>query len=752
MPVEDQTEKSVSTIDYLKRHFQNFMIMTTMNMKLKDPGVTNNEANVADNFKHGSSTKSSYTSFESKKAYLIDDQNWQSLSYYHWLTLFSYYNVSLYNRYVAILPQINLYKLVKQSDILKYRNQNEIKNYNSVLTVDDELRFRLENLNESDKVYHDFKFKLDEQQNSTDSQSYRSALVELIGIVILGIPTIILVVYLLIVLYKCLCSKKYEIWRKKWSTSSIKRQYKIIHSKMNRSPMINDAGVSLCCCNIPKQDCCDCRSDSDFERSGSKNHQSDCDSECEDSEADDGYFSLKRKNSLGSDLNLNESNSIDKDDMLNKIINGQKNDIDLAPYKIFNSDEEFRNDSLKHNYPLDLISSTGSSLLASSDLSNEIKVWSLGQVESGSSNDLFKSVNLNDGNCSIWTMCLTDDDKFIFIGQSDGLIKNIDLETNQIECCGDQQNLPGITHLLQIKSKLNKTDSFYQSQKSSLLLQSSIINQFSYLILLSRLNGYLELVEFSNNGIKFLCNLRVHNCPITNIFYANGGDYLMTTGQDLVLNIVKINTSKLKSQQFQTLNTEKELTLMFDVSEHGDSMITSMCIDKENTINAATGSEDGIVCLWNLFTGECKFKLTNTKKRSNEKDSKSATIVRLEISQNLVVSLSSDQQMCIWNRTSGKLIKEFKFFEPLFLSNKSLVETCENSVINSWSSNFMSLLRNFTNSRKHHEHSDQILNEDLLFRPIPSMCLYSKTILVTGGCSCIFLWNILKGELIKKLI
>ena len=40
-------------------------------------------------------------------------------------------------------------------------------------------------------------------------------------------------------------------------------------------------------------------------------------------------------------------------------------------------------------------------------------------------------------------------------------------------------------------------------------------------------------------------------------------------------------------------------------------MITSMCIDSQNPFNAATGSQNGKIRLFNLFTGECKFVLDN---------------------------------------------------------------------------------------------------------------------------------------------
>lgn len=86
------SEQYSTTIDYFKRHFQSLVSQKTQ----KSTEESHNDGGF---------------SWEANKSpHLDNSQSWKSLSAYHWLTLFSYYNVSLYNRYVAILPQINLYR------------------------------------------------------------------------------------------------------------------------------------------------------------------------------------------------------------------------------------------------------------------------------------------------------------------------------------------------------------------------------------------------------------------------------------------------------------------------------------------------------------------------------------------------------------------------------------------------------------------------------------------------------------------
>jgi WD40 repeat protein len=167
------------------------------------------------------------------------------------------------------------------------------------------------------------------------------------------------------------------------------------------------------------------------------------------------------------------------------------------------------------------------------------------------------------------------------------------------------KNAPiGITHLIVLKPNLRQ----FQTGDKSL----------SCLVLIGRLNGYLELVEFSvQNGYSQLETLRLcHNAPLINIIYS--GDYILVVGQDYTLKVVKFNSSHSSisySEPTISQNHVRYLTLMFELNEHEDSPITSMCIDKENCINAATGSQNGLICVWNLFTGECKLKLNKKKSK-----------------------------------------------------------------------------------------------------------------------------------------
>ena len=206
VPNEDNRKKltvdfiSSTTIDYLRKHLKNFMIVARLNTeKIGGEGEgSNQQSNHKAAATVATSTKSSYTSdsFEKSPAKGGEDQSWKTLSYYHWLTLFSYYNVSLYNRYVAILPQIDLCRIVKHVDVVRYRSLAEIRKYNMILGVDPETGRVVINTTSKEEqlsgVGDDYDKGEEEawertgKTKKTTSYTYKNALFELLGIVILG--------------------------------------------------------------------------------------------------------------------------------------------------------------------------------------------------------------------------------------------------------------------------------------------------------------------------------------------------------------------------------------------------------------------------------------------------------------------------------------------------------------------------------------------------------------------------------------
>lgn len=306
----------------------------------------------------------------------------------------------------------------------------------------------------------------------------------------------------------------------------------------------------------------------------------------------------------------------DEDDVINKIINGKMDDIDVAPLKCFNERSAGRP---CHQYALD-IAACGSRVFATSDISNRINVWSLDTRSMSTSHDLIMSVKINDangGDVSVWAMCFDEHDRlgwglskcwwptqsnssiherYLFIGLSNGMLKSLDLVSQSVMAYSTSAPI-GITHLVRL------------SHRS--------VSPAASLLLVGRLNGYLELVEFAAPSFGQADTLQVCALysPLVNVACSSGGgDYVLAATASGYLKVIKINHSPLSLHQPSALRAS--LSLMFELSEHHQggilpwsSPITAMCVDQDNCINAATGCHNGSIFLWNLFTGQCCHKL-----------------------------------------------------------------------------------------------------------------------------------------------
>ena len=141
--------------------------------------------------------------------------------------------------------------------------------------------------------------------------------------------------------YKCLCSKQYEEWRQTWSTSNIKRQYKKIHSRSNEASSANARKAHRYHVHRHrKRKYSDAiltegyENESGSETSISRESDFSSDSDYESCKIVDGSGGMHSNENSDYEQKMNK---LDKDVLLNKIINGQKDDVDLTPVKYFNS-------------------------------------------------------------------------------------------------------------------------------------------------------------------------------------------------------------------------------------------------------------------------------------------------------------------------------------------------------------------------------------------------------------------------------
>lgn len=131
-------------------------------------------------------------------------EQWRYLSSNHWLTLLSYYNISLSGRYLTILPSIHLSIGVSPEEAIGIRHPSET-------------RFDPpQHLPSWDPTGQ---FTIEPNQSSSLIQRlvrYPRTKTELVITILLGIASFFLLVFIMLSMYKCMCSRNYAKWRSSW--------------------------------------------------------------------------------------------------------------------------------------------------------------------------------------------------------------------------------------------------------------------------------------------------------------------------------------------------------------------------------------------------------------------------------------------------------------------------------------------------------------------------------------------------------
>uniref|UniRef100_A0A8B9E100 Sterol regulatory element-binding protein cleavage-activating protein n=1 Tax=Anser cygnoides TaxID=8845 RepID=A0A8B9E100_ANSCY len=120
-----------------------------------------------------------------------DEEIWRKLSFRHWPSLFSYYNITLAKRYISILPAIPVTLYLNPQEALEVRHPQEANRYHPFLASSSE---KLGAAAQPD-------------QASSKLQGHRD--VTLYKVAALGLASGIILVLLLFCLYKVFCPKNY---------------------------------------------------------------------------------------------------------------------------------------------------------------------------------------------------------------------------------------------------------------------------------------------------------------------------------------------------------------------------------------------------------------------------------------------------------------------------------------------------------------------------------------------------------------
>uniref|UniRef100_A0A1B6CPD3 Sterol regulatory element-binding protein cleavage-activating protein n=1 Tax=Clastoptera arizonana TaxID=38151 RepID=A0A1B6CPD3_9HEMI len=232
----------------------------------------------------------------------------------------------------------------------------------------------------------------------------------------------------------------------------------------------------------------------------------------------------------------------------------------------------------------------------------------------------------------IW--CLDCQDNLITVGCANGRLEIWEARSGKFKCLvGDSTNSnQGVTCVRLIgnyvlAARLNGSLDFY-------ILDWSSRNSNFYRRTHMRTGSIGSSLEWtisdsSDDKLKslWLSTARAHQQPIT-VLESEGGR-VISGSQDHTLKV------------FSLIDQSTLYTL------HGHcGPITTLFIDRVTPTMACSGSQDGMLCVWDLQTGACMYSI----------QAHDGYITSLTYSASYVISLGSDEKLCVWERFQGHLL------------------------------------------------------------------------------------------------
>lgn len=98
--------------------------------------------------------------------------------------------------------------------------------------------------------------------------------------------------------------------------------------------------------------------------------------------------------------------------------------------------------------------------------------------------------------------------------------------------------------------------------------------------------------------------------------------------------------------------------------------ITSIFIDHYQSCTGGSGSQDGLLCVWDLVTGACMYSI----------QAHDGAIVSLVCSSSYVISMGTDERLYIWERFQGNLLNTINVpyvYTSLLMLTPSLLITAK---------------------------------------------------------------------------
>lgn len=593
---------------------------------------------------------------------------WLRLSTQHWPAILRKYNVSLGGRSIAILPSIKISHPISPEQAVLLRNPEEKLGekfeWHALAAALDPIDFTdLEGSPGSSKFHH------------TDRPLYPSSPMEIFLTTILCFISVVVLAYMLVVLYRCICSRNYAEWRASWYNDK---------AEENEVPVLLE-GVPIVLEGHPQE--IECIATDGFSVASAclggqikvwdtstgellknidrklyfsvPNKSPDLSVDCDDNNLSDYESGSPPSRDETSFIHPSFQHKINTNFYglkLQPATNQCNPEFDFGTdyrqlYVEHKKEQKLKrrnNDTVKwvqnqrHINDYDVRSGEFGDKLTNQSCET-LNKFDFSGGERTATVKMFGDSSASVGHfkpAPIW--CMDYLDNLIVIGCADGSMEFWEGTTGRFRCMYDDDSGVGVTSVKIVGSRvvaarLYGTLDFLQLQSYS---QGRPID-WNFTCAYRRthvrtssagsISDYKDIIQQNESVEDMRClkvlTTRAHQQPITCL--DSEGGRVLTGSQDHTLKVFRLEDG----------------TPLYTLHGHCGP-ITCLFIDRVCPAMSGSGSQDGMLCVWDLLTGACMYSI----------QAHDGSITSLAYSASYVISLGSDERLCVWERFQGHLL------------------------------------------------------------------------------------------------
>ncbi|KAG5316607.1 SCAP protein, partial [Pseudoatta argentina] len=237
---------------------------------------------------------------------------------------------------------------------------------------------------------------------------------------------------------------------------------------------------------------------------------------------------------------------------------------------------------------------------------------------------------------AIW--CMDYQENLIVVGCANGSLEFWEGTTGRFKCLFDDGSALGISAVRLVGSrvvaaKLNGAVDFLQleSYSEGQQIDWGFTSYRRTHVRTGSAGSPMDLNNYMQTEEDLLCmkigSHRAHQQAIT-VLDSEGGRVL-TGSQDHTLKVYRL---------------EDQLPLY---TLHGHcGPISCLFIDRISPMTSGSGSQDGLLCVWDLLTGACMYSI----------QAHDGAVAAITCSVSYVISIGTDERLCVWERFQGHLL------------------------------------------------------------------------------------------------